>query len=933
MRSQKQVRRAVKVRSLKNAAAGKWKTYRKCLEDRKAWQNNAILTRHQHSSSTLAPPPPKHRRIKEPKQRSPEKLAERQRLREQRRLEKKLAKQRASTSTLPEIKKEKKLKEISNTDSPKNVSAERKTNAKSTTVKNSMVKEMAKRKRLMNEQTQRMANVTNQKVAAKKLNELKAMKVPKLQNELESKRQYLKEERLPVSEQKISQSSTPMKIERKELMKSKNQTIGGNKIGKKLSEEKKEQIKEIDKKARNDKMKSSIPAPTIESQEPVDQTVLNSLSKKTEKDLLMGSDVVDSAEIGSTQEFLKEKAEKKGRGILRSEQIGNKDEQTEVHASIKKVEAINKERKTKKRNRQLDTNIFLADVKDDIREKDNKEADANVAEIVEQEKKKKEGNHDEQQSKSVDCNNKDVFSVSDFGIDGKSISEFPKIQMDYVTDYEAFRQQKQQQSSENDSDVFTKNSMLSCNLAKSKNEIKTNEDLCNRVEVGQEFGKDDIVLANEDSKRSELKTEEISGIRSQQNGQKSENDIEWKYFIDENLHHNNVDQIKFQRESDESMPNKFISEDDTDHIEEFLTKEIDESMHIKELLSKEDELIARDDHKDEATESVSGFANLINAECAAENGCTDILHAGIIESTRFDVNEENLPHVTEKDVVEKISKSSDEQKRIALESDLDGNIVVRADAKVDIEDEKSDQMKIDDRLLSASVNAAVSLINSKNLRNGMNDQAKKQEKDITEKKEKKELDETVAHLTENQSYALENTEFKIEKIMDHILLSDGKISKDSETLSKTEMKMKAFIPEELEMKMEKLAEKHPEALDATNLNLSDNIIEDVSVASFAKEAKYDVNVEKKGRNAPMLQKDGVGRVTRERIYKLLPRDIQFCVHMIEEHGENYEAMANDQGNIFRDSAKGIARRIRIFKESPQYEVYLKQKVEKNGAVA
>ncbi|KAM3725065.1 DNA mismatch repair protein [Dirofilaria immitis] len=81
---------------------------------------------------------------------------------------------------------------------------------------------MAKRKRLMNEQTQRMANVTNQKVAAKKLNELKAMKVPKLQNELESKRQYLKEERLPVSEQKISQSSTPMKIERKELMKSKN---------------------------------------------------------------------------------------------------------------------------------------------------------------------------------------------------------------------------------------------------------------------------------------------------------------------------------------------------------------------------------------------------------------------------------------------------------------------------------------------------------------------------------------------------------------------------------------------------------------------------------------------------------------------------------------------------------------------------------------
>lgn len=40
-------------------------------------------------------------------QRSPEQLAERQRLREQRRLEKKLAKQRASTSKLTEIRKEK----------------------------------------------------------------------------------------------------------------------------------------------------------------------------------------------------------------------------------------------------------------------------------------------------------------------------------------------------------------------------------------------------------------------------------------------------------------------------------------------------------------------------------------------------------------------------------------------------------------------------------------------------------------------------------------------------------------------------------------------------------------------------------------------------------------------------------------------------------
>ncbi|VDK82124.1 unnamed protein product [Litomosoides sigmodontis] len=104
MRSQKQVRHVRKVRCLKNAAAGKWKTYRKRLEAIKAWQNNAILTRRQHFSHTLAPPSPMPRKIKEPKQRSPEELAERQRFREQRRLEKKLAKQRASTSTLPEIR-------------------------------------------------------------------------------------------------------------------------------------------------------------------------------------------------------------------------------------------------------------------------------------------------------------------------------------------------------------------------------------------------------------------------------------------------------------------------------------------------------------------------------------------------------------------------------------------------------------------------------------------------------------------------------------------------------------------------------------------------------------------------------------------------------------------------------------------------------------
>ncbi|KAK0397262.1 hypothetical protein QR680_002054 [Steinernema hermaphroditum] len=64
---------------------------------------------------------------------------------------------------------------------------------------------------------------------------------------------------------------------------------------------------------------------------------------------------------------------------------------------------------------------------------------------------------------------------------------------------------------------------------------------------------------------------------------------------------------------------------------------------------------------------------------------------------------------------------------------------------------------------------------------------------------------------------------------------------------------------------------------------------------------------------------------RERQYKLLPRDIQFCTYMMETHGDNYEAMANDNKNIYRDTANGIARKLRIFRESPQYEEYLQSK--------
>lgn len=61
----------------------------------------------------------------------------------------------------------------------------------------------------------------------------------------------------------------------------------------------------------------------------------------------------------------------------------------------------------------------------------------------------------------------------------------------------------------------------------------------------------------------------------------------------------------------------------------------------------------------------------------------------------------------------------------------------------------------------------------------------------------------------------------------------------------------------------------------------------------AKEAKYDVNVEKKEPFVVVPQTDEVSHAssTRERICKLLPRDIQFCVHMIEKYGEDYEVVS------------------------------------------
>ncbi|KAE9414732.1 hypothetical protein Angca_000937 [Angiostrongylus cantonensis] len=67
--------------------------------------------------------------------------------------------------------------------------------------------------------------------------------------------------------------------------------------------------------------------------------------------------------------------------------------------------------------------------------------------------------------------------------------------------------------------------------------------------------------------------------------------------------------------------------------------------------------------------------------------------------------------------------------------------------------------------------------------------------------------------------------------------------------------------------------------------------------------------------------------SRDRLYKLLPKDIIFCSGLIDSHGEDYAAMAADPRNVYKENARGIQRKIRIFKESPHYQTYLRAKKE------
>ncbi|GMT36349.1 hypothetical protein PFISCL1PPCAC_27646, partial [Pristionchus fissidentatus] len=67
--------------------------------------------------------------------------------------------------------------------------------------------------------------------------------------------------------------------------------------------------------------------------------------------------------------------------------------------------------------------------------------------------------------------------------------------------------------------------------------------------------------------------------------------------------------------------------------------------------------------------------------------------------------------------------------------------------------------------------------------------------------------------------------------------------------------------------------------------------------------------------------------SRDRLYKLLPKDIIFCSSLIDKYGEDFNAMAKDESNVYRENARSLQRKIRIFKESPHFAAYTTAKAE------
>ncbi|XP_041368660.1 nucleolar protein 16-like [Gigantopelta aegis] len=72
---------------------------------------------------------------------------------------------------------------------------------------------------------------------------------------------------------------------------------------------------------------------------------------------------------------------------------------------------------------------------------------------------------------------------------------------------------------------------------------------------------------------------------------------------------------------------------------------------------------------------------------------------------------------------------------------------------------------------------------------------------------------------------------------------------------------------------------------------------------------------------------------QERMVRLSEPEARFCIHMMEQHGEDYKAMARDPKNYYQETPKQIRRKINIFKSIPeQYGLYLSSKKSKDSTM-
>ncbi|VIO89066.1 Uncharacterized protein BM_BM7439 [Brugia malayi] len=120
--------------------------------------------------------------------------------------------------------------------------------------------------------------------------------------------------------------------------------------------------------------------------------------------------------------------------------------------------------------------------------------------------------------------------------------------------------------------------------------------------------------------------------------------------------------------------------------------------------------------------------------------------------------------------------------------------------------------------------------------------------------------------------------------------------------------------------LEQSISKHCEEMEIDELkpygSIKSQMLKTKSTVNKSKIAKVITALEKEAEEEKIKQKKG-------RSYRLLARDIEFCIYMIEKHGGDYEKMSRDARNIYQDTSKQIERKIRIFTQSPEYSKYLK----------